>query len=171
VSNFNPAQIDELARTRPVETLQPPYAMLRREIEADILPYCAEHNIGVVIYGPLAHGLLTGTWSPDQEFASDDWRGRLPEFSGDDLARNVAVVQELKRFAQERGHTVSQLAIAWTLANPAVHASIVGSTSPKHIEESLGAVDVTLGDDDLAEIDRILEGGVQVIGPAPERMQ
>jgi len=87
VSNFGPAQIDELSRTRPVETLQPPYAMLRREIETDILPYCAEHDIGVFIYGPLAHGLLTGTMSPGQEFAAGDWRARLSEFRGEDLAR------------------------------------------------------------------------------------
>jgi aryl-alcohol dehydrogenase-like predicted oxidoreductase len=171
VSNFGPGQIDELSRSRPVETLQPPYAMLRREIEANILPYCAEHEIGVLVYGPLAHGLLTGTMSADQQFAEGDWRGRLSEFRGEDLARNVAVVAELKRFAEERGHTVSQLAIAWTLANPAVHVSIVGSRSQRHIEESLGAVEITLSPDDLAEIDRILEGAVQVIGPAPERMQ
>jgi aryl-alcohol dehydrogenase-like predicted oxidoreductase len=171
VSNFGPGQIDELSRTRPVETLQPPYAMLRREIEADILPYCAEHDIGVLVYGPLAHGLLTGTMSAGHQFAEGDWRGRLSEFRGEDLARNVAVVAELKRFAQARGHTVSQLAIAWTLANPAVHVSIVGSRSQRHVEESLGAVDVKLSPDDLAEIDGILVGAVQVIGPAPERMQ
>jgi aryl-alcohol dehydrogenase-like predicted oxidoreductase len=170
VSNFGAGQIEELSRTRPVETLQPPYAMLRREIEADVLPYCAEHDIGVLVYGPLAHGLLTGTLSADHEFADGDWRGRLPEFRGADLARNVAVVQELQRFAAERGHTVSQLAIAWTLAHPAVHVAIVGSRSPAHIEESLGALELTLTDDDLAEIDGILEGAVPVLGPAPERM-
>ncbi len=171
VSNFEPAQIDELSRTRPVETLQPPYAMLRRGIEVDILPYCAEHDIGVLVYGPLAHGLLTGTMSADQEFAEGDWRGGLSEFRGEDLARNVAVATELKRFAQERGYTVSQLAIAWTLANPAVHVSIVGSRSRRHIEESLRSVEIKLSPDDLAEIDRILEGAVQVIGPAPERVR
>jgi aryl-alcohol dehydrogenase-like predicted oxidoreductase len=169
VSNFGPAQIDELSRTRPVETLQPPYAMLRREIETDILPYCAEHDLGVLVYGPLAHGLLTGTMSADHQFAEGDWRVGLPEFRGEDLARNVAVVAELKRFAEERGHTVSQLAIAWTLANPAVHVSIVGSRSQKHVEESLGGVDIELSPDDLAEIDRILDGAVQILGPSPER--
>ena len=171
VSNFGSGQIDELSRTRPVETLQPPYAMLRREIEADILPYCAEHDIGVLIYGPLAHGLLTGTMSPGHEFGAGDWRARLSEFRGDDLARNLSVVERLGRFARERGYTVSQLAIAWTLANRAVHVAIVGSRSQKHIAESLGASEITLTPDDLAEIDGILEGAVPVIGPSPERMQ
>ncbi len=170
VSNFGAGQIDELSRTRPVETLQPPYSMLRREIEADILPYCAEHDIGVLVYGPLAHGLLTGTLTADHEFAADDWRGRLSEFRGADLARNVALVEGLAQFAQERGHTVSQLAIAWTLAHPAVHVAIVGSRSPAHIEESLGALQLTLTDADLEEIDGILEGAAPVLGPAPERM-
>jgi aryl-alcohol dehydrogenase-like predicted oxidoreductase len=171
VSNFGPGQIAELSRTRPVETLQPPYAMLRREIEGDLLPYCAEHDIGVLIYGPLAHGLLTGTMSPGHEFGAGDWRARLSEFRGDDLARNLTVVERLGRFARERGYTVSQLAIAWTLANPAVHVAIVGSRSQKHIAESLGATEITLTPDDLAEIDGILERAVPVIGPSPERMQ
>jgi aryl-alcohol dehydrogenase-like predicted oxidoreductase len=171
VSNFNPAQIDELSRTRPVETLQPPYAMLRREIESDILPYCAEHDLGVFVYGPLAHGLLTGTMTPGHEFAAEDWRARLPEFRGDELATNLAIVERLKEFAQERGYTVSQLAIAWTLVNPAIHVAIVGSRSQKHIEESLGATEITLTADDLAEIDAILEGSVQIPGPSPERRQ
>ena len=170
VSNFGPGQIDELSRTRPVETLQPPYALLRREIEADILPYCAEHDIGVLIYGPLAHGLLTGTMSPGHEFGAGDWRARFSEFRGDDLARNLTVVERLSHFAREHGYTVSQLAIAWTLANPAVHVAIVGSRSQKHIAESLGATEITLTPDDLAEIDWILEGAVPVIGPSPERM-
>ncbi len=171
VSNFASGQIDELSRTRPVETLQPPYAMLRREIEADTLPYCAEHGIGVFIYGPLAHGLLTGTMSPGHEFSAGDWRARLSEFRGDDLARNLTVVEHLEQFARERGYTVSQLAIAWALANPAVHVAIVGSRSQKHIAESLGAIEITLTPEDLVEIDGILEGAVQVVGPAPERMQ
>jgi aryl-alcohol dehydrogenase-like predicted oxidoreductase len=126
VSNFGSGQIDELSRTRPVETLQPPYAMLRREVEADVLPYCAEHELGVLVYGPLAHGLLTGTMSPGHKFAAGDWRAGLSEFRGDDLARNLAVVERLEEFARERGYAVSQLAIAWTLANPAVHVAIVG---------------------------------------------
>jgi aryl-alcohol dehydrogenase-like predicted oxidoreductase len=168
VSNFNPTEMDELSRTRPVETLQPPYAMFRREIEADVLPYCREHEIGVLVYGALAHGQLTGAMSADQEFEPSDWRASSAEFRGDDLRRNLELVDRLSQFARERGYTVSQLAIAWTLANSAVDVTIVGARSQKHIEENLGAVNVRLGDDDLAEIDDILQGAVQLVGPSPE---
>ena len=168
VSNFNPAQIEELSRTRPVETLQPPYAMFRREIEAEILPYCREHNIGVLVYGPLAHGLLTGAMKPDQSFDDTDWRGRNAEFRGDDFRRNLELVERLAEFARERGYTVSQLAIAWALARPGVDVAIVGSRSRTHIEESLGALEVTLSEQDLDEIDAMLEDSVQLVGPSPE---
>jgi aryl-alcohol dehydrogenase-like predicted oxidoreductase len=109
--------------------------------------------------------------SPGHEFSAGDWRARLSEFRGDDLTRNLTVVEHLEHFARERGYTVSQLAIAWTLTNPAVHVAIVGSRSQRHIAESLGATGITFTADDLVEIDDILEGAVQVIGPAPERMQ
>jgi aryl-alcohol dehydrogenase-like predicted oxidoreductase len=168
VSNFDAAQMTEFARTRPVETLQPPYHLFRREIEADLLPYAQEHDVGVLVYGPLAHGLLTGSMREDTRFASDDWRSQSPMFQGDSYRRNLATVGELERFAEERGHTVSQLAIAWTLAQPAVHVAIVGSRRAAHIEESVQALEVELGDDDLAEIESIMAGAVRVAGPSPE---
>jgi hypothetical protein len=169
VSNFSPGQIDELSRARPVETLQPPYAMFRREIEPDVLPYAREHNIGILVYGPLAHGMLTGAMKPEQSFADDDWRGRSPEFRGESFRHNLEIVERLAEYARERGHTVSQLAIAWTLANPAVDVAIVGSRSPQHIEESLGALEIKLSDDDMAEIDDLLAAAVPLVGPSPER--
>jgi aryl-alcohol dehydrogenase-like predicted oxidoreductase len=171
VSNFDPAQIDEFAETRPVETVQPPYHLFRREIEAELLPYCREHDIGVLGYSPLAHGLLTGAMSEDTEFAGDDWRSGAPFMQGENFRRNLEVVDELKRFATERlGASVSQLAIAWTLANPDVDVSIVGARSPRHIEESIAAADLGLSEDDLAEIDRIMEPAVPMSGPFPEMM-
>ncbi len=170
VSNFDAGQIAEFARARPVETLQPPYSMFNREIEAGVLPYCQEHDIGVLVYGPLAHGLLTGAMSADTTFASDDWRRVSPSFTGEGFERNLEVVAELKRFAQERGYTVSQLAIAWTLAHPAVDTAIVGSRSIRHIEESLGALRVTLTEQDMADIERVLAGAVQMEEATPETM-
>ena len=170
VSNFSPGQIDELVRVRPVETLQPPYALFRREIETDVLPYAQEHNLGVLVYGPLAHGLLTGAMTTDQEFDPDDWRGTSSEFRGDQLRRNLEVVDRLGEFAEQRGCTVSQLAVAWALANPAVHVAIVGSRRVKHIEESIGALDVVLSAQDLDEIDGLLNGAVELVGPSPEGM-
>jgi aryl-alcohol dehydrogenase-like predicted oxidoreductase len=168
VSNFDAAQITEFARTRPVETLQPPYHLFRREIEADVLPYAQEHDVGVLVYGPLAHGLLTGSMQKDTRFAPDDWRAESPLFQGESFRRNLETVRELGRFARERGHTVSQLAIAWTLAHPAVHVAIVGSRHAAHIEESVAALEVELGDEDLAEIESIMAGAVAVAGPSPE---
>lgn len=170
VSNYSAGQIAEFARTRPVETVQPPYSVFHREIEEDLLPYAREHNIGVLVYGPLAHGLLTGAMSPDTEFADDDWRSLTSEFSGEKLERNVQVVERLKGFASELGCTVSQLAIAWTLANPAVHVAIVGSRSRDHIQESIGAADVNLSESDLSAVEEIISDGVQLVGPSPEGM-
>jgi aryl-alcohol dehydrogenase-like predicted oxidoreductase len=168
VSNFDAKQVDDFSRRRPVETLQPPYHLFRRGIEADLLPYAQERDIGVLVYGPLAHGLLSGGLHEDTEFAPDDWRSESEVFSGDSYRRNLDTVRQLERFARDRGHTVSQVAIAWTLANPAVDVAIVGSRSTAHIEDSVGALTVELGDDDLAEIERIMAGTEAVAGPSPE---
>jgi aryl-alcohol dehydrogenase-like predicted oxidoreductase len=168
VSNFSSQQTAEFSRTRPVETSQPPYHLFRREIEQNLLPYALEHNIGVLVYGPLAHGLLTGTMDASTSFPDDDWRQSSELFAGDTFTRNLAIVEQLERFAAERGYSVGQLAIAWTLAHPAVHVAIVGSRSAKHIEDSAAALDVNLSEDDLREIDRIMAGAVPVAGPTPE---
>jgi len=171
VSNFDAAQMAELARTRPVETLQPPYHLFRRDIEADVLPYCREHDIGVLAYGPLAHGLLTGALDEDTTFAPDDWRSGAPFFKGEEYRRNVQVVRELERFASEElGVSVSQLAIAWALANPAVQVAIVGARSPRHIEDSVAAAELRLSQDELEQIDRIVSSAALLSGPSPEMM-
>ncbi len=167
-SNFSPQQMAEFARTRPLETLQPVYHLFRREVEDEVLPYCAEHDIGVLVYAPLGHGLLTGTMTEDQRFAEGDWRGDSSLFRGDDFRRNLGVVEELKAFAEERRLTISQLAVAWVLANPAVHAAIVGTRNPAHIVSAVEASERRLTEAELAEIDRIMEGAVQVGGPTPE---
>ncbi|MEA2224228.1 MAG: hypothetical protein QOH83_2604 [Solirubrobacteraceae bacterium] len=168
VSNYSVAQMAQFARTRPVETLQPAYHLFRREIEADIAPYAVEHDIGVLVYGPLAHGLLTGSMDEHTTFAAGDWRGHSPLFQGETFRRNLRIVRELERWAVERGHTVSQLAIAWTLAHPAVDVAIVGARRASHIADSVGAADVELSEEDLAEIDHIMAGAVTVAGPSPE---
>jgi aryl-alcohol dehydrogenase-like predicted oxidoreductase len=164
------SQIAEFARTRPVETLQPPYHLFRREIEADILPYAREHEIGVIVYGTLAHGLLTGAMDQSTTFAADDWRSHSPLFEGDTFERNLRIVDELERFARDRGHGVGQLATAWTLANPSVDVAIVGSRHTSHIEESVGALQMHLSAEDMTEIDRLMSGAVAVAGPSPEAM-
>jgi aryl-alcohol dehydrogenase-like predicted oxidoreductase len=168
VSNFDAAQMAEFARTRPVETLQPPYHLFRREPEDEILPYCREHDIGVLVYGPLAHGLLTGAMGEDVTFPDDDWRRGSDLFRGESLKRNLAAVERLSELAREGGYSVSQLAIAWTLANPAVHAAIVGTRNAEHIAEGVEAAALSLSDDDSRRIDEIMSDAVQVGGPYPE---
>jgi aryl-alcohol dehydrogenase-like predicted oxidoreductase len=168
VSNFDTVEMAAFAYTRPVETLQPPYHLFRRDIESDVLPYCAEHDIGVLVYGPLAHGLLTGTIDMDTTFAPGDWRAGSPMFRGEALRRNVDAVGRLDELAGELGTTVSALAIAWALAHPAVDVAIVGARRADHIEESIGAADLRLDDNDLAVIEAIMHGAVGVGGPTPE---
>ena len=170
VSNYNTEQMAEFSATLPVETLQPPYHLFRREIEDEVLPYCVDNNIGVLVYGPLAHGLLTGTLSSHTAFDADDWRGTSAVFIGDTYRRNLATVRALEKVAADRGYTVSQLAIAWTLANPSVDVAIVGARQVGHIEDSLSAADIFLTDSDVEEIETIMDDATPVAGPAPEGM-
>jgi len=173
VSNYDPAQMTAFAATLPVETLQPPYHLFRRDIEDQVLPYTRAHDIGVLVYGPLAHGLLTGTMTENTTFAADDWRAASPVFVGEGYRRNLAAVRALEKLAADRGITISQLAIAWTLANPAVHVAIVGARQARHVEDSLAAADITLSAADLADIDTIMAtavttAAVAASGPSPE---
>jgi aryl-alcohol dehydrogenase-like predicted oxidoreductase len=168
VSNYDAKQMAEFAETLPVETLQPPYHLFRREIEDDVLPYSREHNIGVLVYGPLAHGLLTGTLTENTTFTDDDWRSKSAVFTGDTYRDNLLAVRALEKLAADRGMTGSQLAIAWTLANPAVHVAIVGARQAKHVEDSLAAADISLSNADLAEIDKIMASATPVGGATPE---
>jgi aryl-alcohol dehydrogenase-like predicted oxidoreductase len=169
VSNYDAPQMAEFARVRPVETLQPPYHLFRRDIEAEVLPYAREHDVGVLVYGPLAHGLLTGSMDAHTTFAAADWRSQSFVFKGEAFRRNLEVVGELERFAvNELGTSVAQLAVAWTLANPAVHVAIVGARSPRHIEEGVAAAQLRLSERDLKRIDRIVAHSVGIAGPFPE---
>ncbi|GAB3497525.1 aldo/keto reductase [Amycolatopsis cihanbeyliensis] len=168
VSNYHAAQLADFDLTRPVETLQPPYHLFRRAIENDPLPYCREQNIGVLVYSPLGSGLLTGALTPGTTFPPDDWRSQSSAFRGEQLRRNLAAVDELTEFAAGKGASVSQLAIAWTLAKPGVHVAIVGARRPANIESSVAAADLELSAEDLAEIERIAARGVPVDGASPE---
>lgn len=168
VSNYDAAQMADFDRTRPVETLQPPYHLFRRGIEREVLPYTREHDIGVLAYSPLASGLLTGRLSTESTFESSDWRAHSSAFQGETFRRNLDIVEQLSRFAAERGTNVSQLAIAWVLAQQGVHAAIVGARSSGNIENSLAAADLELTPQDLNEIDSITSSAVSVEGASPE---
>src|SRR3989449_5753725 len=114
VSNFSPRQMDELARYGRVETDQPPYHMFRREIERDVLPYCAKHDVGGLAYEPLAHGLLSGRMTTKTTIARDDWRSKSSDFTGERFRHNLTVVTRLQQYADRRGITLPQLAVAWS---------------------------------------------------------
>jgi hypothetical protein len=171
VSNFDVAQIEEFSATLPVETLQPPYHLFRRDIEADLLPYARSKDIGVLVYGPLAHGLLSGHLGPDTRFASDDWRSKSPMFNGDPYEQNLRAVARLQGMAtEELGITLAQLAAAWTLANTAVDVAIVGTRNPGHVDEALAAADIDLDEEVMRRIDEIMVDSAPVVGPSPEGM-
>ena len=169
VSNFDAGEMEDFSKALQVETLQPPYHLFRRDIETSILPYTKAHDIGVLVYGPLAHGLLSGALTEDTKFAPDDWRSKSAVFRGEAYRRNLAVVSALKRFAEfELGTTVGRLAVAWTLANPAVHVSIVGTRNPKHVDDAVAAADLVLDEHTKQKIEEIISSEVPVGGPSPE---
>ena len=166
VSNFSPAEMEGLSRAIEVETDQPPYNLFNRGIEEDVLPWCREHEVGVLVYGPLSHGLLSGRFDPSS-LAEDDWRRGHEPFSGEALERNLEAVERLKQFAEQRGHTLAQLAVAWVLAQPGVHVAITGARRPAHVEGIAPAAGLRLSEDDLAEIDELTAAG-RAWGLTPE---
>jgi aryl-alcohol dehydrogenase-like predicted oxidoreductase len=168
VSNYSADQMAELARHGRVETLQPAYSMLRRAIEEKVLPYTAENDIGVLVYGALAHGILSGKMTVQTTFSDDDWRAGSPDFEGEAFRTNLKVVDRLEGFAAERGITMPQLAVAWTLSHPAVQVAIIGARNPAHLEESARAAEVELSGDDRQELEGILADAVPQTGPSPE---
>jgi aryl-alcohol dehydrogenase-like predicted oxidoreductase len=170
VSNFEPEQMAAFDRGRPVETLQPGYHLLFREIEDRVLPYTEEHDIGVMVYGALGHGLLTGQYDADTPLREDDWRRHHPLFKGENVRRNLRCIDALGAFAEQQGHTVKELAVAWTLAHPAVHTTIVGTTSAEHLREAVRASEITLSAADLAEIDAVMADAVEIALFTPEEI-
>ena len=169
VSNFDAAQLEEFSATLPVETLQPPYHLFRRDIETSVLPYTAAHDIGVLVYGPLAHGLLGGHLRSGATFPDGDWRAHSDVFTGESFARNLEAVARLEQLARDDlGTSVSRLAVAWTLASPAVHVAIVGTRDPGHVDDAIAAADLHLDDQVLSRIDAIMRTAAPVAGPSPE---
>ena len=141
-----------------ITSLQPPYSMLRRDIEKEILPFCAANGIGVICYSPLQMGLLTGTFSRDRvaSLAADDLRGTNAHFVEPALTHNLAFVEKLRPIAARRGRSVGELAVAWVLSRPEVTAAIVGGRRPGQASALAGAADWTLSKDDLADIAKAL---------------
>jgi aryl-alcohol dehydrogenase-like predicted oxidoreductase len=159
VSNFNVEQMQQALKTAWFHSLQPRYNMFDRQIEAEILPFCAQTGIGILSHSPLAKGLLTGRYTPDHQFPEDDERSRNPRFQGETFANYLAKAERLKKeIAQPRGLSLVQLAIGWQLRHPAVTCVLVGAKNPEQVKEHIGAVGWTLTDDELQKIEEILEG-------------
>jgi aryl-alcohol dehydrogenase-like predicted oxidoreductase len=170
VSNYDAKQMDQLNDHVPVETLEPPFHMFRRDIELEILPFAAANDIGVLAYGPLAHGLLGGHMTTETTFPPDDWRSHSPDFRGDAFRRNLDVVARLDEFAGGLGIPLPRLAVAWTISNPAVDVAIVGARRCSQLDAPTLAADVDLSAEDLYTIDAILSHAVPITGPVPEGM-
>jgi aryl-alcohol dehydrogenase-like predicted oxidoreductase len=152
VSNFTPEQMQRAEAIAPVETLQPPYSLLTRDVEPDVLPYAQEHDVGVVIYSPQESGLLSGAMSAERIAAlpDDDWRKHDERFNEPQLSRHLALVERLREVGERHGTTPGAIAIAWTLSHPAVHGAVVGLRRPHQVEELALAGNVELSDEDLA---------------------
>lgn len=168
VSNYDVQQMREFAAVRPLDSLQPPYHLFRRGIEAEILPYTRQNQIFVMVYSPLAHGLLSGKYTPETTFAPDDWRAKSPVFQGQAFRQNLNVVAQLGEVAERLQLSLPELALAWVLHQPGVSAAIVGARNPEQIKGTAPAAEIELDGETLAEIDRITAGAVPVGGPSPE---
>ena len=165
VSNFTGAMLAECMRTRRVDVSQVGYHMLDRRQEQETFPYCLQEGIGVMGYGSLGHGLLTGAFTASTTFdASRDWRGNgvafgQPIFRGDNFRTNVAIAERIRReIAEPRGVTLSQLALAWVLGHPAVSTALVGARTPAEVEANHAGAELELSAAERAAIDRILAG-------------
>jgi aryl-alcohol dehydrogenase-like predicted oxidoreductase/3-hydroxyisobutyrate dehydrogenase-like beta-hydroxyacid dehydrogenase len=155
VSNFNAEQLERIGQIAPVETLQPPYSLIDRGIETELLPYAQRHGIGVIVYSPMASGLLTGAMTRQRiaGLPSDDWRKSDPRFQEPLLSQHLALVERLKAVAGRHGVTPGAVAVAWTLRHPAVSAAIVGVRQPDQVEPIVAAADLALDDTDLVTIE------------------
>ena len=157
--------------TRRVDIAQYGYHMFDRRLEREIFPTIAEHGIGLMTYGSLAHGLLAGAFTPETTFDEDDWRSNgiafnIPLFTEEVFARNVAAVDELKPIAARHGKTVAHLALRWVLSNPVVSVALVGFRRPVEVEEGAASLDWSLDQETLDEIDAVFaKHGVDTAPP------
>ena len=157
-SNFTVDQLRRVARIDPPVSLQPPYSMVCRQAEAELFDYCRQNGLGIVCYSPMHKGLLTGKYDEARvaALAPDDHRHRDPNFCGDKLRANLALVDRLQPVAEAQGHSVAQLAIAWVLRRREVTAAIVGARNEGQIRQTVQAGDWALGPDVIEQIDTIL---------------
>nr|WP_246211246.1 aldo/keto reductase [Phytoactinopolyspora alkaliphila] len=154
LSNHDTKQLDRAEAIGHVDSLQPPFSMIRRDAAADVIPWCEQHDTGVIVYSPMASGLLTGTFTTERaaSLGPTDWRSRSSDFTGEGLQRNLALVDDLRPIAARKGVSVAALSVAWTLAFRGVTGAIVGARRPDQIDGWVPAADVALDEDDLDDI-------------------
>ena len=168
VSNFNVDLLERCNAIRHVDSLQPPFSLIRRDVAASEIPWCATHKTGVICYSPMQSGLLTDRFSAGRvaSLAADDWRRRSPEFNPPNLERNLALRDALRPIAQRHGTSTSSVAIAWILAWPGVTAAIVGARSPEQVDGWIDAANIELTSSDLAEIATAIQRTGAGTGPS-----
>jgi aryl-alcohol dehydrogenase-like predicted oxidoreductase len=156
VSNFSVAQLERAEAIAPVETLQPPYSLLDRDVEPDVLPWCEEHDVGVIVYSPMASGMLTGRMTREriESLPADDWRSKSDTFREPQLSRNLELVERLKRVADRHGVEPGAVAVAWTLRNPAVSGAITGLRRPDQVGPIVVAAGLELSDAANAQLEQ-----------------
>ncbi len=158
VSNFNIEQMRRAQQIAPITSLQPPYSLVNRNVESEILPFCQQQNIGVINYSPMQSGLLTGAMTAERvaKLPDDDWRRNSTEFQEPRLSRNLKLVELLRQIGQRHDRSPGEVAIAWTLRHPAITAAIVGGRNGKQVEGIIGAMEFRLSELELNEIKTFL---------------
>jgi aryl-alcohol dehydrogenase-like predicted oxidoreductase len=158
VSNFNVEQMKRAQKIAPITSLQPPYSLLNRNIEPEVLPYCQKNKVGVINYSPMVSGLLTGKMTAEriQQMPADDWRKRSPNFNEPKLSRNLKLVEILREIGNSHGVEPGVIAIAWTLRHPAITAAIVGARRPDQVDGVLPAATLRLTDQEAERIESFL---------------
>jgi len=177
LSNFKRDEIDACAQVRRVDVVQYGWNMFDRRMQREVFPYCREHGVGVMAYGSLAYGLLTGTFTRNVDFGSDDWRARADKmgsiklfdtlFGPECFPRNLAVADDLKALAARHGRSLPQLALRWAVANPVVSTALVGCRTVAEVEDNVGALDWSIDGADAVEIDDIFAR--HGVNPVPDR--
>jgi aryl-alcohol dehydrogenase-like predicted oxidoreductase len=157
VSNFSVAQMKRAQKIAPITSLQPPYSLVSPEVGEEILPFCLEQNIGVIVYAPMKSGLLTGAMTRERvaSLPDDDFRKRALNFQEPHLSKNLALVEVLRKIGDKHGRTPGEVAIAWTLKNPAVTAAIVGMRNAAQVDGVIGAAEFRLSAEEVAELEAL----------------
>lgn len=177
VSNFKSAEIEACMKTRRVDVAQYGWNLFDRRMQREVFPYCRENGIGMMAYGSLAYGLLTGTFTDKTDFGSDDWRARADKmgsiklfdalFGAESFPRNLRVVEDLKGIAARQGRSLPQLALRWAVSNPVVSTALVGCRTVAEVEDNVGALDGSISEGELAEIDAVFAR--HRVDPVPDR--